>query len=389
MDRLRELPAGSVQTCVTSPPYWNLRDYVVAGQIGLEETPEEWVAKLVAIFAEVRRVLRDDGTIWVNLGDSYAGSRRGLDVGGNSDEYNAHGQGQAARAMTASSRRDDEPIPRSDMRISGLKPKDLVGQPWRAAFALQADGWYLRQDIIWHKLNPMPESVRDRCTKAHEYVFLMSKSERYFFDADAISEVSSPDTHPRLPGNRSHKGTDAYAAGAKEHRTKAGLVAYAERQRGKRPSGWATDGEHSALALQRPGAHRKDQVAHAGKTVQSGLASQVGHRPNGKRNASFDDAMAVMPERRNRRDVWSIASEPYPEAHFATFPSMLPRLCILAGSRVGDAVLDPFAGSGTTLQVALELGRAAIGVELNPEYVRLIERRLSRTTLGLQFGVAA
>jgi DNA modification methylase len=179
LETLRRMPDAIVNTCVTSPPYFGLRDYGHPGQIGLEASPEEFVAKLVAVFAEVRRVLRDDGTCWVNIGDSYAGTRAG---GG----------------MVASRRRDDEPIPRSDVKIAGLKPKDLVGVPWRLAFGLQADGWYLRQDIIWSKPNPMPESVTDRCTKAHEYIFLLSKSPTYYCDMAAIKEES---VEPDGPGN--------------------------------------------------------------------------------------------------------------------------------------------------------------------------------------------
>ena len=206
-ETLRNLQAGSVQTCVTSPPYFGLRDYGVDGQIGLEPTPAEYVEQMVQVFREVRRVLRDDGTLWLNLGDSYnahPGQRKATDKAGEKQ--------QTVRGAQAAPSRS----------VDGLKPKDLIGIPWRVAFALQADGWYLRQDIIWHKPNPMPESVSDRCTKAHEYLFLLSKSERYHYDAAAIAEASSGGSPA---GNKRHKYVDAAESGMTEHRTKAGLLA--------------------------------------------------------------------------------------------------------------------------------------------------------------------
>lgn len=252
IQRLKERPASSVQMCVTSPPYYGLRDYGHAGQIGLEETLDAYIAKMVEVFREVRRVLADDGTLWLNIGDSYG------------------------------------------------KGKQLLMMPARVALALQADGWCLRQDIIWHKPNPMPESVRDRCTKAHEYIFLLSKSERYFYDAKAVRE---PEVCGRMRG---------------------------------------------------PALHR-DTVSTNGN---SGLARREG------------DGF------RNRRSVWSVATRPYKGAHFATFPPALIEPCILAGSRPGEIVLDPFNGSGTTGQVAIERGRQYIGIELNPEYIELTRGRL-------------
>ncbi|MCV0071182.1 DNA-methyltransferase [Pseudomonas aeruginosa] len=211
LDALRAMPDQSFHCCITSPPYFGLRDYGMAGQIGLEQTPAEFVARLVEVFREVRRVLRDDGTLWLNLGDSYA--RKG-------------GLGPQGGAAFADRRRGNEAICKSIQAVpDGLKEKDLVGIPWRVAFALQDDGWYLRQDIIWHKPNPMPESVRDRCTKAHEYIFLLSKSPRYYFDSEAIKE---PAVSEKPSGNKRHKYADAYAASdSEEHRTKAGLTALA------------------------------------------------------------------------------------------------------------------------------------------------------------------
>ena len=293
LEQLKTLPDGSVNCCVTSPPYFGLRDYGVDGQIGLEDTPEAYVARLVEVFREVRRVLRDDGTLWLNIGDSYA-ANRSYQVPSTKGGAK-HGHGQAAGGK--GSRVPD-----------GLKPKDLIGIPWMLAFALRADGWYLRQDIIWSKPNPMPESVRDRCTKAHEYVFLLSKSERYLFDADAVKEESkTPWSSAR---GFSEKGQSARSAGIDGHRNGAG--------------------------------------AHSDE-LKTG---------------------------RNRRSVWTVATRPYKGAHFATFPPALIEPCILAGSRPGDFVLDPFMGSGTTAQVALQRGRRYLGCELNPEYEELQQQRL-------------
>jgi len=288
LEVLRTLPAESAQTCVTSPPYWGLRDYGVEGQLGLEPTPEEYVARMVGIFAEVRRVLRDDGTLWLNLGDSYTGAA-------NSGGANRNDGGPAVRVsgLTAKSGH-------------GLKPKDLVGIPWRVAFALQADGWYLRSDIIWAKPNPMPESVTDRPTKAHEYVFLLAKSERYFFDQEAVREPASPN---KPWGASSNVGTKARQS--------------------------RNDGNSDGLG-----------------------------RP-------ADDEAG-----RNIRSVWTITTKPFSGAHFAVMPPDLAERCIKAGSRIDDVVLDPFSGAGTTAMVARRLQRRAIGIELNPEYIRIAEQRI-------------
>ena len=343
---MRALIAQGVkaQMCVTSPPYWGLRDYGVSGQIGFEPSPDDWVSALVEVFREVRNLLHEDGTLWLNLGDSYAGS-----WGAQSRE---HG-GKHASNVSALSANQIIAAPRrasgtgSIPAGSGLKPKDMIGQPWLLAFALRADGWWLRQDIIWSKPNPMPESIRDRCTKAHEYVFLLSKSEHYYYDFDAMQEPASPLTHARMPGN------------------------------GKLyPSNWATgDAPHTPAAHNTARTHRK--VAAVGRR-----AGPPGN-PQEKNNVSFDAAMATMPTTRNRRSVWTIPSEPYSGAHFATFPTALIEPCILAGSRTGDVVLDPFFGSGTTGQVAQALGRQWIGCELNPEYAALQEQRTAQSALAL------
>jgi DNA modification methylase len=257
---LSTLPAESVQTCVTSPPYFGLRDYQVSGQIGLEPTPEEYVAEMVGVFREVRRVLRGDGTLWLNLGDSYATQ---------SGERTRQQSGDCNRPCAEATS-----LP-ATKRPPGLKPKDLIGIPWRVAFALQADGWYLRSDIIWAKPNPMPESVTDRPTKAHEYVFLLTKSERYYWDADAVREPNLTASNVR------DKGAERY-------------------------------GSEARLS------------------------------PNGEGRHEWNNPLG-----RNRRSVWTIATEPCRAAHFAVMPTKLVEPCILAGSRVGDLVLDPFAGAGT------------------------------------------
>lgn len=344
-EQMASLPEQSVQMCVTSPPYFGLRDYQVEGQMGLEATPGEFIAGMVAVFRDVRRVLRDDGTLWLNIGDSYASDTK---WGGSTSGKHVraqHGDSGIGRRRTS----------------TGLPGKNLVGIPWRLAFALQADGWILRQDIIWSKPNPMPESVTDRCTKSHEYLFLLSKGPRYFYDAEAIAEplglasvarlaqdVDSQVGSDRVPGktngamkavgrraagNKTHKGTDAYAAGDERMRTKAGLVSFAERERAK---------------------------VEAGDLVGT----------------------------RNKRSVWEVATQPFKEAHFATFPPALIEPCILAGCPKGGTVLDPFFGAGTTGLVADRLQRDCIGIELNPEYAAIAERRI-RGDGGLFAEIAA
>lgn len=349
-----------VNTIVTSPPYWGLRDYGVDGQIGLEPTLGEFMKTLVEVFDLCRELLADDGTAWVNMGDSYVGTRGA--------PWGPSEASTEARAMTQSRRRDNASIPRSDFRVAGLKSKDLCGQPWRLAFALQDAGWYLRQDIIWHKPNPMPESVRDRCTKAHEYVFLLSKSEKYFYDFDAMQEPVTGGSHALGPGNvKPSKGAVEYSKGDEKHRTKSGLLAYAERTRAKAA-----------------GVNPKALLS-GGTGVGFGHGYDANPKPRAvrsKQNESFSGAVAGLVNTRNRRSVWTIPTQAYAEAHFATFPEALVEPCVLAGSRVGDIVFDPFFGSGTTGQVAQNLGRRFIGCELNPDYESLQRDRLRQ--LGLQ-----
>lgn len=266
------------QTCVTSPPYYGLRDYGHDEQIGLEETPEQYIETMVDVFRCVREVLADDGTVWLNIGDSWG----------------------------------------SGKKYEGIKQKDLIGIPWMLAFALRADGWYLRQDIIWHKPNPMNESVNDRCTKAHEYIFLLSKKEKYFYDRESIREPI--------------KSTTTGKAG-----------------------------------VRRSGDSKTRSREHWG----------VPHNPENV-TVEYDEIKGA-----NKRSVWSIPTKPYKGAHFATYPTELVKPCILAGSKIGDVVLDPFMGSGTTAQVAQELGRQFIGCELNSEYKILQDKRLEQRCLIL------
>jgi len=321
-----------VQTCVTSPPYWGLRDYGVDGQLGMELTVGEYIDRMVEVFRLVRELLVDDGTLWLNMGDGYANDGKWGGSSGGKHVKALHGKTGVGRQKVT----------------TGLKPKNLIGMPWRLALALQDDGWYLRQDIIWHKPNPMPESVRDRCTKAHEYLFLLSKSERYHFDQDAIREKASEKTHPRRAGNR--------------HKT---------------PDGWDTSkGEGSHGEFYRKGREKgKTGYQHKRKVEEPGKGT--------KNNTSMDEPLAVMPSTRNKRSVWTVGSEPFSGAHFATFPSKLIEPCILAGSRPGDIVLDPFFGSGTTGQVAESLARQWIGCEINKEYGELQRNRIRQQGLPL------
>jgi DNA modification methylase len=292
------------QMCVTSPPYFGLRDYGHEGQIGLEQTPEEYIKAMVEVFRCVRDVLADDGTLWLNIGDSYVHSQPGRNRNGTG--------GQIIRGDLYRQKNNNgaSEVGRKLLEV-GLKNKDLIGIPWMLAFALRADGWYLRQDIIWHKPNPMPESVRDRCTKAHEYIFLLSKSERYFYDSEAMKE---------------------------------------------------------------PATNAGKRLLLGEKSFSKGQAKGAGIKPSGNGHADFYD----VPETRNRRSVWTVATRPYKGAHFATFPPALIEPCILAGSRPGDTVLDPFMGSGTTAAVALQHSRQYLGCELNPDYGLLQQERINQ-----------
>jgi len=318
LEVMRTMDAESVDCVVTSPPYWGLRNYGVDGQLGLEKTPEEYVAKMVGVFAEVRRVLKKTGTCWINLGDSYASAP----AGNFGPDMPAPADGGRYR----------ENKPKMDWKVAGLKPKDLCGIPWRVAFALQADGWWLRQDIIWAKPNPMPESVTDRCTKSHEYLFLLTKSARYYFDAKAIAE---PMTYYGVTGMDE--------------------------------SGYKDAGNFNGKHKMRP--------------VYGAPAGNIpgGKNQTGRLNGGKDVECSGM---RNKRSVWTIPTQAFAEAHFATFPEALVSPCVLAGCPADGIVLDPFNGAGTTGIVALKHGRSYIGIELNPAYVAMAEKRI-RSECGL------
>ena len=373
---LPTLPDDSVHCCVTSPPYWGLRSYLPADhpnkpfEIGSEPTLQEWVDTMVEVFREVRRILRPDGTLWLNLGDSYATGTSAPSQENKGDVDH----GAWAKSAHLGRRRADVPE---------LRAKNLIGQPWRVAFALQADGWWLRQEIIWAKKNPMPESIRDRFTKAHEHVFLLSKSERYFFDFDAVQEPVEGGAHARLPGNKTHKHATAYALGDEHARTKAGLVAYAERQRAqyKTPDGWDTrtgKGGHGSFDAEgREKGTINDGVGRRQVPPGNPAERKLAEAGSGtKNNGSFDDAMAVMPSTRNPRSVRWVASEPFKGAHFATYPAELIRPFVLAGCPPGGTVLDPFGGSGTTGLVADQHGRNAVLVDLDERNAPMATERI-------------
>ncbi len=327
IEGLRQLPEESVQCVVTSPPYWGLRDYGAAGQIGLEPTMQDHIAKLVEVFRHVRRVMRTDATLWLNYGDAYAGS------------WGAQSRGEAPGECSALSGGQVYAAPKgthtgSMKRTPGLKAKDLMMLPERLAIALQDDGWYVRARIIWAKPNPMPESCNDRPTKSHEHIWLMSKQPRYFYDAEAIAEP------------RNSIGGDfvnGWAAGAGSHDAVS----------------WARD-KGDAKSFRGGGKYTKGQEF---------TNNEVKRETRGNGPAAS--------ESRNARDVWTIASAPFPEAHFATFPPALAERCIKAGCPVGGLVLDPFGGAGTTGLAADRLQRNAVLIELNPAYAAMAERRIN------------
>ena len=320
-ERLRELPAASVQCAVTSPPYWRQRDYGVAGQIGLELTPEEYVERLREIFAEVRRVVRDDGTLWLNIGDKWAADTKWGGSTGGKHVAALHGQVNGMRGRVS----------------TGLKDKDLVGVPWMLAFALRADGWFLRQCNIWAKPNCMPESVTDRSTISHEYVFHLSKSGDYFYDIDAARTPFTPSSETRLAQNVDAQESSARGNGGRKTNGPMKAVQHSDKQRGhtRRHQGFN---------------ERWDAME---RTAQVGSGA-------------------------NLRSVWWIAPSTDPESHFAMMPAALAEICIVSASRPGDTILDPFGGAGTTGLVADRLKRNAILIELNPAYAAMAERRIAK-----------
>lgn len=332
---MRQMAADGVraQCIVTSPPYWGLRDYGVAGAIGLEPSLQGWLVAIAEVFDAAWDVLADDGVLWLNLGDAYANDGKwGGETGGKQAYLDDDNRRRVGR----------------EKRFTGLKPKDLMGQPWRVALALQDAGWHLRADVIWHKLNPMPESVYDRPTKAHEYVFLLTKQPKYYYDAAAIAEPVSENTHARAARGRSN-----------EHK-------------------WADGGPGDQTIAKVPPSRGRP----AGVNPKAIASPNLQNGPRVKQNASMSAALVEVVFVKNIRTVWPMSTEGQAEAHFATFPTELVSRCILSGSKPGDVILDPFMGSGTTARVALSLGRQFIGCELNPEYVSIQDR------IGLQTGMA-
>lgn len=322
---LKRLPDNSINCCVTSPPYYGLRDYGNDQQIGLEKTPEEYIQKLVDVFREVHRVLAKDGTLWVNIGDSYAGSTKGAAAyPENAMNYKqGTNRGTLGKATLVK-------------QCTGCKSKDLIGIPWMLAFALRADGWYLRQDIIWHKPNPMPESIKDRCTKAHEYIFLLSKSKNYYFDSESIKQVAITEEN--------------------------------------RPSGVQRNREHNYNSKENnnPQVYRKTQFVGGRKRKhQISKESDPMFRTNSERHY-IPSGMA------NKRSVWSVCTSAFKDAHFAVFPPSLIVDCIKAGCPENGIVADPFMGSGTTAIVARKLNRNYIGFELNRDYIDIANKRINK-----------
>lgn len=326
---LGELPDRSIQCCVTSPPYYGLRDYGMEGQIGLENTPEKYIKKLTEVFHEVKRVLCDTGTLWIVMADSYAGSGKG--------------------AWKNKDKPKETYIPDPDSTVTRIKtvrgtvkPKDMIGIPWMLAFALRDDGWYLRQDIIWAKPNPMPESVRDRCTKSHEYIFLFSKSRKYYFDVDAIKEPIAASSAARLAQDITRQTGSVRVPGKTNGPMKAAI------------------GKGNSRTFRGGGAYTGEKSFH-----NSTPAVRNSHG-----NVLNESGL------RNKRSVWTVATVGYKKAHFATFPPKLIEPCIIAGAPIGGIVLDPFIGTGTTGEVAKKNGRHYIGYELNPEYIELAKDRI-------------
>jgi DNA modification methylase len=342
--RMRQMIADGVevQTIVTSPPYWNLRDYGHSGQMGSEPTLQSWVLKMRNVFRLAREVLKDDGTLWLNLGDSYFSSGGAGWQGKNGDRVNRTPKTRPRRRRTA---------------FGDLKAKDLMGQAWRVAFALQDDGWYLRSCIIWAKANPMPESTRDRPTTAHEYIFLLSKRARYFYNFEAVKEPSSDNSHAR----RRLKPVSGHDHGPGSHSTM----------------------EHASTGVGFGHGYDPLPKERATKFKQDGHGRRhEGYFGDIKYNDSFDAAVNDLVEDRNMRSVWTFPTEAFKGAHFATFPRALVERCVLAGTRPGDTVFDPFMGSGTTAEVAAGLGRHYIGLEINKKYVEMFRKHRS-TQLGM------
>lgn len=345
IEGLKTLPDNCIDCCVTSPPYYALRDYGVDGQIGLEETPEEYIRRLTEVFTEVKRVMKTEGTLWLNIGDSYNGS------GGNHKDTHKNDSGFQGNIGVKYGGKG--------AKVDELKPKDLIGIPWMLAFSLRNSGWYLRQDIIWHKPNPMPESVTDRCTKSHEYIFLMSKSQRYYFDHEAIQEEAVTQIDPRIGKREEYNGI-------RDGRHGNGQRAFVSLKT-RYKFGGTKYGENDDKHFQTYSG--KEWIPKTKNCMDDGQKPNTMHL---RREQGFPDEQYVV---RNKRDVWSVNVKPDTVAHFATYPEELIRPCILAGCPKDGIVLDPFMGSGTTARVAMKLDRNYIGFELNPEYCKIIKTK--------------
>lgn len=346
---LKKIPSESVHCCVTSPPYWGLRDYGVEEQLGLESTPEIYVKKIVEIFDEVKRVLRKDGTLWLNIGDSYAGSGKGSVT--HPKTNSKWKQGTNIGVSHASGK--EKLI--HNYANSCYKAKDLIGIPWMVAFALRNSGWYLRQDIIWSKPNPMPESVKDRCTKSHEYIFLFSKSKKYYYDHESIKTPVKDSTVRRM-------------------------IQDIENQKGSNRVPGKTNGNMKAVLPKRnprPTDNRKGNQGSGGIPMGINGSSFKGHKNHLKSNGEL-----IHSSNANKKSVWEVSIKGYKEAHFATYPEKLIIDCIKAGSPEDGIVLDPFMGSGTTAVVSRRLRRNFIGFELNEQYVKIAIKRINNE-LGL------
>ena len=332
---LKMMSDKSIDCCVTSPPYFGLRDYGTDEQIGLEETPELFVAKLVEVFTEVKRVLKNEGTLWLNLGDSYWGGKgsSGTQSPEQADERNKKGLALTSKAQQLGGKGYTRP---TDKKHSEIKAKDLIGISWMVAFALRSSGWYLRQDIIWHKPNPMPESVTDRCTKSHEYIFLLSKSSKYHYDYEAIKTEIADTTIKRLMQDTRWQEGSTRVPG----KTNGNMKAVGSVRKGY---------EHRGTGDKKLGSHSGNYAAD-GSIIGGGMA--------------------------NKKSVWTVTTKPFSEAHFATFPQDLIVDCIKAGCPEGGIVLDPFMGAGTTALVSKKLNRNYVGFELNTDYIKIAEKRL-------------
>lgn len=360
LKKLKIIPDNYVNCCVTSPPYWGLRDYGHDGQIGLEKTPEIYVSRMVEVFNEVKRVLKPDGTLWLNLGDSYAGSGKGAATHPGTNEKWKQGTNKGTHDKTIHTFNNDN-----------YKPKDLIGIPWMVAFALRSAGWYLRSDVIWHKPNPMPESVTDRPTKSHEYIFLMSKSQKYYYDYEAIEEIATG-----FDGRKDTmmKGSIKYQEPAMPNSTANSMAKNGdERWKFKTKSTFGSrNGELDKL-------HSGKQYERKYKNLEyDGQQTHTIHK-----NRLNPDNEEIYPVR-NKRSVWTVTTKPYKDAHFATFPQELIIDCIKAGCPEGGIVLDPFMGAGTTAIVARKLNRNYIGIELNEKYISIANKRIEKE-LGVLF----